>query len=76
MVRPSREIYANDISMDIRPLQVVVLFLIRAYPKTACGRAGFAIMPLCILTIVHSKPQGTNHSSHPTTVGACAVQTV
>jgi hypothetical protein len=43
-------------------------------PKIGCGWAGLAIMPLCMLTIVHSKPQSTNHRFLLTTVGACAIQ--
>ena len=59
---------------SVRPLQVVIRFLIGASPKRACGRVGFIIMSLCMLAIVHSKPRSTNNSSRPTTVGACATQ--
>ena len=55
----------------IRPLQVVI---VRASPKMACGRAdGFChyrhYAYLQWYTVNHNYELGTNHNSHPTTMG-------
>jgi hypothetical protein len=46
----------------------------QGFPQDRMRAGGLAIMPLCMLTVVHSKPQSTNHRFHLTTVGACAIQ--